>query len=84
MQDQLSSQGEKVSKNIVNFVAGHFTFLNPQTNYNAVNLLLQPLKLASEKLPLPQPDISGEMGINLSRPSATASNRMARKAMWAC
>ena len=54
MQDQLLSQGEKISKSIVVFVAGHFTFLNPQTNDNAEDLLLQFLeKLAPEKLPLP-------------------------------
>ena len=54
MQDQLLSQGEKISKSIVVNIAGHFTFLNTETNDNTDDLLLQSLeKLAPEKLPLP-------------------------------
>ena len=76
----LEPQCEQKAKIIVIFVAGHFTFLNPQTNDNTENLLLQFLeKLAPEKLPLPWPDALREMSMNLSRPSADASKHMTKK-----
>ena len=55
-------------------------FLNTQTHNDTANLMLQSLvKLAPEKLPLPWPDAFGEMGMNLSRPSADASKHITKK-----